>query len=318
MSLASVLGSYEAWPPQGQEAIAASFATLMRLEAKSRILQIPVRLQPSPSATVAAGLQARGMEHAESRLYQAGDDARTIDWKVTARQSRPYTKLYRREREHPIWVVVDLRASMFFATRTAYKSVFATHTAALLFWTIQRVGDQAGCLCFTETGWRIQPPKRGRAAVEMLLRMLSAAASPGPASSLQAPSPSVPVVRPRGDAVYVLSDFSQGDPQTLMSPWSDSGPNPKRVAVVQIFDPIEADLPPVSEGNVVDRAGERWALDTRPAARARHRQQFAERSRHVQATVASMGGSLCRFATNANPLDAARRLLAFSSDPLPT
>jgi hypothetical protein len=69
------------------------------------------------------------MEFDESRPYQAGDDLRSLDWRVMARTGQPHTKLFREERERPVLVCVDLRSHMFFATRGAYKSVAAVEAA---------------------------------------------------------------------------------------------------------------------------------------------------------------------------------------------
>ena len=57
------------------------------------------------------------MEFDETRLYQPGDDIRSIDWRVTARSGSTPTKLYREERERPVFISVDNRANMHFATR---------------------------------------------------------------------------------------------------------------------------------------------------------------------------------------------------------
>ena len=68
-------------------------------------------------------LKGRGMEFAENRLYQPGDDVRHIDWRVTARSGVTHTKLYREERERPVMLVLDLTRSMFFGTQKRLKSV---------------------------------------------------------------------------------------------------------------------------------------------------------------------------------------------------
>jgi uncharacterized protein (DUF58 family) len=75
--------------------------------------------------------RGRGMEFDESRVYQAGDDARNMDWRVTARAGTPHIKLFREERERPLWLLVDQGPSMRFGTRVAFKSVVAAQAAAL-------------------------------------------------------------------------------------------------------------------------------------------------------------------------------------------
>ena len=74
----------------------------------------------------------RGLEIEEVRPYVAGDDPRSIDWRVTARRGRVHTKLFREERERPVWLLVDLGASMFFGSKLQLKSMAAVRAAALL------------------------------------------------------------------------------------------------------------------------------------------------------------------------------------------
>ena len=68
--------------------------------------------------------RGRGMDFDEVRIYQPGDDIRSIDWRVTARTQIPHTKVFREERERPLLVITDLRSSMFFGSQRL-KSVLA-------------------------------------------------------------------------------------------------------------------------------------------------------------------------------------------------
>src|ERR1700690_844521 len=79
-------------------------------------------------------LRARGLEFEEVRPYAAGDDVRSIDWRVTARRGRVHTKLFREERERPVWLLVDLQPGMYFGSRVQMKSAMAVRAAALLAW----------------------------------------------------------------------------------------------------------------------------------------------------------------------------------------
>src|SRR6188768_3640635 len=70
--------------------------------------------------------KGQGMEFAEVREYQAGDEVRSIDWNVTARMQRPYVKRYIEERELTVMLAVDLSGSERFGTTTRFKSELAT------------------------------------------------------------------------------------------------------------------------------------------------------------------------------------------------
>ena len=73
-----------------------------------------LRVNSLQTGAYVSHFRGRGMEFDESRPYQPGDDPRSIDWRVTARSTTAYTKLFREERERPVLVMVDLRASMHF------------------------------------------------------------------------------------------------------------------------------------------------------------------------------------------------------------
>ena len=90
--------------------------------------------------------RGRGMDFAEVRNYQAGDEIRHMEWRVTARTGRPHVKVYQEERERPVVIMNDFNPSMYFGTRLAFKSVVAVRLAALIAWTAVRQGDRVGGL----------------------------------------------------------------------------------------------------------------------------------------------------------------------------
>ena len=114
-----------------------------------------------------SSFRGRGMEYHESRPYQAGDDIRAIDWRVTARSGRTHTKVYREERERPVLLWVDLCRSMFFGTRNCFKSVLASKLAALLAWSSVQHGDRLGGLIFSERDHVEFRPRSGKASVPL-------------------------------------------------------------------------------------------------------------------------------------------------------
>lgn len=152
--------------------------------------------------------KGRGMEFDEARLYQPGDDIRNIDWRVTARSGKPHTKLFREERERPVFISVDHRATMRFATRGVFKSVQAARLAALIAWAAQYHGDRIGGQVFTDSGCLEIKPQHGRYAV---LRFLHGLANPETGFDSDFTfenglSRLVQHARP-GSLVYIISDF---------------------------------------------------------------------------------------------------------------
>ncbi|MCI0507886.1 MAG: DUF58 domain-containing protein, partial [Gammaproteobacteria bacterium] len=198
--------------------------------------------------------RGRGMEFDEVRLYQPGDDVRTLDWRVTARTGKAHTKLFREERERAVIVWVDYRSPMFFATRGVFKSVLASQTAALLAWSAHHQRDRIGGLIFAEDQHHELRPRGGKSAVLHLLQLLSrmssapmaedrasaAAAAEQKSACYQALVRLRRVLKP-GSLIFLISDFRDFDKQaesvlTQISRHND-------VIMLFVYDPIEELLP---------------------------------------------------------------------------
>ncbi|HEX7941861.1 MAG TPA: DUF58 domain-containing protein, partial [Gemmatimonadaceae bacterium] len=106
--------------------------------------------------------KGQGMEFAEVREYQAGDEVRSIDWNVTARMGRPFVKRYIEERELTVMLAVDLSGSERFGTRGRFKSELASELAAVLAMSAIRNNDRVGAVLFTDRIEHVVPPRKGR------------------------------------------------------------------------------------------------------------------------------------------------------------
>nr|WP_136252100.1 DUF58 domain-containing protein [Ningiella ruwaisensis] len=161
---------------------------LLRFKSLAKMLSLA---PSSRAASQMAGAErslfkGRGMEFDEARHYQAGDDIRSIDWRVTARTGRTHTKVFREERERPVFVLVDLTSTMQFGTKLLFKSVQAAHIAALVSWAAVARGDKLGGIVFNDASdFECKPRAQTKNALHFLhsiiesqneaLRMLSQA-----------------------------------------------------------------------------------------------------------------------------------------------
>lgn len=152
----------------------------------------------------------RGLEFEEVRPYVAGDDPRSIDWRVTARRGRPHTKLFREERERPVWILVDLHAGMFFGSRRQLKSTLAIRAASLLAWTGALEGDRVGAIVLGRGEPRILPPRGREAGVLPFLQTML---------EVQPTSPEVPRKSDPADILQTLGTLMQ--PGSLLLALSD-------------------------------------------------------------------------------------------------
>jgi len=156
------------------QAVATSVEELLglRLDAHSVMRSSRKRVrqaQVGPSASRSLG---RGLDFAESRVYQPGDDVRNMDWNVTARTGQAHTKLFVEEREKPTYLLVDLNPGMWFATRGMFKSMLATRLAVLLAWCAVASNDRVGGIVTAGSWHREIKPLPGRRGVMALIRNL--------------------------------------------------------------------------------------------------------------------------------------------------
>ena len=117
-------------------------------------------------------LRGRGVDFDQVRAYQAGDDVRTIDWRVTARTQEPHTKLFHEERERPVFLVIEQSNRLFFGSALCLKSVLAAQAAALFGWAALNHNDRIGGLVFSDQEHHEIKPRRSKQSLLQLLNVL--------------------------------------------------------------------------------------------------------------------------------------------------
>ena len=208
-----------------------------------------------------------GSELGETRLYQAGDDVRRIDWNVTARFQDPHVRDTIADRELETWVVADLGASMDFGTAWCEKRDLAISAAAAVGFLTNRTGNRFGLITLQPSGLAVVPAKGGRTHLMSTLHRMTSTprAGQGDVDLSEALARTAAIARRRGLCV-VVSDFL-GDPQR----W---GPALRRVATrhetiaVEVLDPRELELPDVGVLSLVDPASGRTS-DVRTSKKLR-------------------------------------------------
>src|SRR5690606_35061505 len=114
--------------------------------------------------------KGRGMEFAEVRHYQIGDDIRSIDWNVSARTGETYVKVFEEEREQTLMLVVDVSGSEWFGTQMKFKQEIAAEICAVVAFSAIKNNDKVGLLLFSNRVEKFVPPKKGRQHVLRLIR----------------------------------------------------------------------------------------------------------------------------------------------------
>ncbi|MEX2524247.1 MAG: DUF58 domain-containing protein [Gammaproteobacteria bacterium] len=267
---------------QADEAVRINVASLVRLNRYAA--SIPLRgrrVMARQGGNYLSPFRGRGMEFDESRLYLPGDDIRNIDWRVTARTGKVHTKLFREERERPVFLWLDLRASMHFATRRCFKAVQASRLAALIAWSAVHHGDRVGAVLFSEEVHHELKPRRGRAGALQLINQLAAhpawqdgnTAVPDNSAAGRALIRLRRVARP-GSLIFLISDFRHLDESAETQLLHLARHND--VAMIHVYDILEEQLPPPGRYRLTDGEQE-ILLDTADKERV---QQYRQRFHH--------------------------------------
>ena len=303
--------------PEDASPVSVSQAGLIRLNGSARAIALDVlRVKSLQTGAYVSHFRGRGMEFDESRPYQPGDDPRSIDWRVTARSTTAYTKLFREERERPVLVVVDLRANMHFATRGCFKSVNASRAAALLSWAAHHRGDRLGGLIFGDTTHRELKPRLGRQAALRYVHELAEHPDWGHRELAPADDPEAPmtqamsalrrVARP-GSLVVILSDFL-GFSRSAQSYLSGVARH-NEVLAVFLNDPLERELPPPGRYRLGANDDE-LAIDTfAKAARRDYQSAFETRRDELEGFCQRYGVHLMPLSTEDDPITALQTAL---------
>jgi len=300
---------------EGASPVSVSQAGLIRLAGPARAIALNVlRVNSLQTGAYVSRFRGRGMEFDESRPYQPGDDPRSIDWRVTARSTTAYTKLFREERERPVLIAVDLRSSMHFATQGCFKSVNASRAAALLSWAAHHRGDRLGGLIFGDTTHRELKPRLGRRAALRFVHELvehpdwvrDDSQARNEDALIQAMSALRRVARP-GSLVVVISDFA-GFSRAAQS-YLSSVARHNEVLAVFLSDPLERELPPPGRYRLVSPDDE-LAIDTYAApARRDYEHAYEERLDALEKFCQRYGVHLMPMSTDDDPVSALQTAL---------
>lgn len=216
-------------------------------QAKLRLLPVASAAYRQLAGNYLAKIKGRGMEFAEVRRYQPGDDIRTIDWAVTARTGKAHTKLFQEERERPVFILLDLSDSMIFGSQFVFKSVQACHLAALLSWQAKQRNDRLGGIIFNQQEVvELKPTGRSKGLMTFLhqsehLCKTHPFKSKGSAQSLFEQLKRLSRLVQTGCQIHLISDFSQIDDncQKLISQMRRHN----QIKAWLINDPLEQVLP---------------------------------------------------------------------------
>jgi hypothetical protein len=218
-------------------------AHLMRMRSQKRV-------NNQLSGHYVSFFKGRGFDFNEIRPYQPGDEIRHIDWRVTARTGKPYTRLYNEEKERPIFILMDYTHSMQFGTFKTFKSILGAHIASLLAWSAYMNHDRVGGIIFNDDHYVHQKPVSARTG---LLHYMHSLADP---NFMKIINPSYNTLMERyiqklshmtspGSLIYIISDFNfYNDKETekILKQYAYLSMHCE-VLNINIYDQLERQLP---------------------------------------------------------------------------
>ena len=219
-----------------------------------------------------SAFRGRGVEFAEVREYQPGDDVRTIDWNVTARLGSAYVKRYLEERELTVMFLVDFSASGGFGSVRRTKGELGAEVAAVLALAAARSNDRIGAAFFTDRLEHYIAPAKGRRHVLRLISELLAFEPGGTGTDLGAALSELEPMLRRRAVIFILSDFMTAGHEAVL------GRLARRhdVVALQLVDPRERELPAAGLVTLWDPETNAWRrIDTSDSA---VRAWFADRA----------------------------------------
>ncbi len=272
------------------------FSRIRRIEIHSRKL-----VEALFSGEYHSTFKGSGIEFAEVRPYQEGDDVRSIDWNVTARTGHPYVKLFDEERELTVILMVDASASGYFGTGENFKTEAAAEICATIAFSAIKNGDKVGLMIFTDHVELFIPPSKGSKHVLRIIREILYFRPVGKKTDLKGALENLNRAIRRKAIVFLISDFE-----------ADGYEKPMRAAArrhdliaVEVYDPAEKTLPEAGLLCLIDsETGEEILIDSSDEDfRRRYENEISRREATLKKLFGRYGIDRIRIRTDFPPVE---------------
>ena len=223
-------------------------------------------------------------------------DSRNIDWNVTARTGEPFTKRFEEERELTVMLAVDLSGSAFFGSREQFKQELMTELSAVIAFSAINNQDKVGMVLFSDKVEKYIPPKKGKKHILLIIRELLNFEPSGKGSEIGVGLEYLNNIIRKRSICFVLSDFMSRNyvaPLRVVARRHD-------VIGVQIFDPLEKELPNVGLIRVTDaETGNFQWLDTASSdTRTKYKQWYTDNVEYMKESFRKAGVAHLSLVTN--------------------
>jgi len=253
--------------------------------------------------------KGQGMEFEEVREYVPGDDIRTIDWNVTARFNHPYVKIFREERELPIFLMVDISASSMGGSGNMLKRQFAARIAALLSFSALKNNDKTGLILVSDGVEKYVPPKKGFRHALRIIRDCLIEKPKHPGTDFKQALDFLIQIQKRNSIVFIISDFLSplcGKELASLSLRAD-------VIGINILDPWEINLPKLGLTTIRDpESGQDLMVDfSDPRYESWYKDEMLKNREAWKKAFLKAGGHFITVPTDGSAVDALRKFFKF-------
>lgn len=241
--------------------------------------------------------KGRGMIFSEVREYQPGDDIRDIDWNVTARQNKPYVKVYEEERELTVMLLIDVSGSRNFgAAGEIKKDKMAEIAATLAFSSIQN-NDKVGVIFFSDKIEKFIPPKKGKKHILLIIREIIGFEPDNTGTDINVALEFLTNAIKKRCSAFLMSDFIDNHDYSK----SMMIANKKHDLVgIQVYDQRDAELPDVGLIRMQDLETGilRWVDSSSNAVRQAYAKDWYARQQKLSQVLNRSGVDLASISTN--------------------
>ncbi len=244
-----------------------------------------------------SAFKGRGMIFSEVREYQPGDDIRDIDWNVTARQNKPYVKVYEEERELTVMLLVDVSGSRNFgACGEIKKERMAEIAATLAFSSIQN-NDKVGVIFFSDKIEKFIPPKKGKKHILLIIREIIGFEPENTGTNIDVALQFMTNAIKKRCSAFLISDFI--DEHDYFKSMSIA--NRKHdLASIQVYDKRDAEMPNVGLVRIrdIETGHDRWIDTSSASVRKAYAKSWYDRQQKLVSTTTRSGVDLASVTTD--------------------
>jgi uncharacterized protein (DUF58 family) len=270
---------------------------LRRIEIKTRKLSNQIF-----SGSYHSAFKGRGISFNEVREYQYGDDVRLIDWNVTARNRKPFVKVFEEERELTVMLMIDVSQSSFFGTQNDFKNHLIAEISGVLAFSAITNNDKVGVLFFSDHIEKFIPPKKGKSHILRIISDIYDFHPQGKGTNLPDALKYFSSMVKKKSIVFLLSDFmSQANAEEMRKAVNIVARQHDLIGL-HIYDEREVRLPDVGLIHVLDSetGKEQWVDTSNKQLRMAYEKKFVDNQRQTRELFAKSGAQLESIDTEAN------------------